>query len=186
MNFINSLIHGRTDFSPKMKALLQNFGNMQIASIVICRTQLPSFLSLTGNLLNYGKFKYDKLFHLFLKIRLVNNTNLILEKNQNLNMDLFKHKPNMDTMSIEIPPNLTINDMLEKTKEFMGDLFYRYKAEDNNCQFFVLNVLKANHILTKQEQDFIMQDVKYLFENKYIRKITNTLTDSGGRKDVVM
>ena len=82
MNFINSLIHGRTDYSPKMKALLQNFGNMQIASIVICRTPLPSFLSLTGNLLNYGKFKYDKLFHLFLKIRLVNNTNLILEKNK--------------------------------------------------------------------------------------------------------
>jgi len=184
MNFVKSIIHGRDDYSPKVKKFLHEYGDVPIDTIEIFRTPLTAFYSLRGNLLSHGRLKYEKLlFHLGLKSGKV----LTVEKNEVINVDYFKPKPKLQLMKVNVQfANLTINELLNKTKALMGVKFYKYQAGDNNYQYFAMSVLKANHLLKPEYQNFIMQSVKHLFENQIARLLTNTITDIGGRKDVVV
>ena len=66
------------------------------------------------------------------------------------------------------------------------EIFYRYSAYNNNCQTFISNILKANNLLTHELNNFIIQDTQQLFNNlTNLRKITNTLTDIGGRFNII-
>ena len=66
------------------------------------------------------------------------------------------------------------------------DNFYKYSAYNNNCQTFISNILKANNLLTYELNNFIVQNTQQLFNNlSNLRKITNTLTDIGGRFDFI-
>ena len=186
MNYVKSIISGQNDYSSKVKHFLKEYGNVPIDTITIFRNPLPSFYSLTGNLISHNKLQYDKLFHLGLRVGLKNGKVLTVEKNEVINIDNFKQKPKAELLSVDVPfSNLTTNEMLNKTKALMGDKYFKYKAQDNNCQFFAMNVLKANNLLKPEYQSFIMQNVQYLFENKLLRKTTNVLTNIGGVKTMI-
>ena len=47
----------------------------------------------------------------------------------------------------------------------MGSKYFTYSAKDNNCQDFILAVLKANNIGNEEDYSFVKQDTKSLFEN---------------------
>jgi hypothetical protein len=69
----------------------------------------------------------------------------------------------------------------------MGDRFYPYSARDNNCQNFILSVLKASGIGGERDYAFIKQDTKSLFgDESFLRKLSNTVTDIGARFNVLM
>jgi hypothetical protein len=62
----------------------------------------------------------------------------------------------------------------------MGDKFFSYKGQDNNCQYFINNLLISNGLNTDVLEKFILQDVRSLFDgNERFRKIVNTTTDIG-------
>ena len=60
----------------------------------------------------------------------------------------------------------------------MGGKFYVYQAKSNNCQFFVMSILRANDLDTKQNEEFVIQDATSLFSDSF-RKTSNTVTDIG-------
>ena len=112
---------------------------------------------------------------------------VLLEKNEVINMAINSYPRFAETYDIKnVPPNLTINNLLQQTENLMGrQKFLSYSAYDNNCQHFILNVLKANGII--EGTDFIKQNTEGIFSsNDSLRKIANTITDVAGRADVII
>ena len=63
----------------------------------------------------------------------------------------------------------------------MGNKYFTYDAIKNNCQDFILSVLKANHLNNIQTQKFVKQDnLEKLFSER-TKKIVDATTETGGR-----
>jgi hypothetical protein len=87
-----------------------------------------------------------------------------------------------DTMKVPIPAGLTLNVMLANTEKEMGGKFLKYSAYNNNCQDFIMAVLKSNGLGDDAIYSFVKQDTKSLFsDNSFLRKVSNTITDIGAR-----
>ena len=184
--FGKSIVSGRKNYSPKVKKILSQFGDVPIQRIFIKRTPLGKLMKAALNIASLGEFNkkfknipYDELYHLRLDIE-TSKGRVTLEKNEVINMDVRpKTEKNTQSMLVEdLPSGLTINEMLEKTKRAMGGKFYVYQAKSNNCQFFVMSILRANDLDTKQNEEFVIQDATSLFSDSF-RKTSNTVTDIG-------
>ena len=184
--FGKSIVSGRKNYSPKVKKILSQFGDVPIQRIFIKRTPLGKLMKAALNIASLGEFNkkfknipYDELYHLRLDIE-TSKGRVTLEKNEVINMDVRpKTEKNTQSMLVEdLPSGLTINEMLEKTKRAMGAKFYVYQAKSNNCQFFVMSILRANDLDTKQNEEFVIQDATSLFSDSF-RKTSNTVTDIG-------
>ena len=126
---------------------------------------------------------YDKLFHLAVVFD-TSKGRVLLEKNEVVNMsETIPRKDGYEDKEVSINKNLTINELLNNTINKMGkDLFFKYDASNNNCQNFILNVLKANNLGDEGDYNFIKQDTEELFKNNpYLRKLALTITDIAGR-----
>lgn len=185
MDFFKKLIYGRQEFSPRVKTLLTQFGRIPIKHITICRNPLREITYIAKIV---ASVPYDKLFHLFLKIELQTGQQLVLEKNEVINMDLFRgYKQGTETKELyATTSHLTIDMILNRTKEAMGNNFFTYQAGNNNCQTFIYTILKVNNLLSPDSESFVLQKkTNEIFKNETLRKFTNTLTDVAGRLDVI-
>jgi hypothetical protein len=85
-----------------------------------------------------------------------------------------------------VPSNLTFNDLLNNARKVQGSKFFKYQSDTNNCQDFLIAVLKGSSMLNDSLSKFIKQDVKSIFKKLPItQKIINTLTNLGGAVDVI-
>ena len=184
--FGKSIVSGRKNYSPKVKKILAQFGDVPITRIFIKRTPLSKLMKGALNIASLGEFNkkfknipYDELYHLRLDIE-TDKGRVTLEKNEVINMDVRpKTEKNTQSMLVEdLPSGLTINEMLEKTKRAMGGKYFFYQAKSNNCQFYVMSILRANDLDTKQNEEFVIQDATSLFSDSF-RKTSNTVTDIG-------
>ena len=184
--FGKSIVSGRKNYSPKVKKILGQFGDVPITRIFIKRTPLSKLMKGALNIASLGEFNkkfknipYDELYHLRLDIE-TDKGRVTLEKNEVINMDVRpKTEKNTQSMLVEdLPSGLTINEMLEKTKRAMGGKYFFYQAKSNNCQFYVMSILRANDLDTKQNEEFVIQDATSLFSDSF-RKTSNTVTDIG-------
>lgn len=204
MDYGKALIYGRTDLPPKMRKIVEKYGDYQILQMETCRTPVPSILTSALNAVSFGEFSkrfdklpYDKLFHLDLRITLANPKGIalkpivvLLEKNEVLNA-LVNPKKAKDTecnkIGFDQKSRLTINRLLEGAKNIQGDKFLKYSAYDNNCQDFIMAVLKGSQIGTEVNYNFIKQDTKELFRGlPGLRKFANTVTDLGAVANVAL
>ena len=182
MTFID-LLKGN-DFSINTNSMLRNYGNENIIQMTIGRVELSSALRLLLNITSMGEFnkrlaetETDKLFHLFLYIKTERN-HFIVEKNDVITISRKSIPNKSQVMNVSFSQNLTMNSMLEKTKNLMGNKFFTYSGKDNNCQYFIDSILKSNHLSTSENSKFILQDTRHLFENNpKFRKLSNTVTD---------
>jgi hypothetical protein len=192
--FGKKLMYGRKDYSPKVKKILKDFGDETITKMAIMRTPISSVLRKIMNIVSLGEFEkrlkdtpYDDLYHLSLLLYTDKGT-ILVEKNEVINMEKMgevpKVKKGSQISSMGIKGKGTINELLNKAKERMGDKYFPYSAKNNNCQDFIMNVLQANNLGTKTNFDFIKQDTKSLFSS-HLRKASNTVTDFAGRLDVL-
>jgi len=189
--YANVVINGRNDYPPKVRNVLNQYGETIITSMVIGRTPVPSVLTNALSLASGGAFgknlknsPYDTLFHLFLRCELDDGTIISLEKNEVINSDIDPAIPaNTQTQPIQnIPENLTPDTILDNARKIQGDKFFRYSARDNNCQDFILAILNGSNIGNQQDREFVKQDTKQLFGNMTgLRKLSNTITDIGGK-----
>ena len=191
-----AIIYGRKDYPPKVRGILNKVGVQKITNIIIKRTPVPSVLTGALSLFSLGKFgkrverAYDDLFHLYVILTLENGQNVLLEKNEVINMDIDpKNRPNTESKNVvgTIQP-VSLNDMLLNTKKYMGDTkFYGYSARDNNCQDFIVAFLKSNNLGNNDDFTFIKQNTKDLFNNlPSLRKLSNTITDIGATANVIL
>jgi len=194
-DFGNNLIYGRKGYSPSMMRILEKYGAERIIKIEIQRNPLNWLLTGVLNAFTMGELAknnpYDKLFHLKIVITTDKGHRFALEKTQVIGM-VLDPKPNtgMEGLVVPITHYLTTNELLENTKKLMGDDFLPYSAKDNNCQDFIISILKANELDSPENTKFIKQDIVELFakidnENNIYRKTINTLTDLAGRANVL-
>jgi hypothetical protein len=175
-------------FIKSVQNLLKRVGNETIVEIKVARVPLSKILSFFLNLTSLGEFKkrlsetpYDKLYHLFMIVK-TEKGNYIVEKNEVIIIKKFNGKLTKQTevLQTNMREGLTLNNILEKTKNNMGDKFFTYKGQDNNCQFFINSILKSNGLNTDELEKFVLQDTKHLFDNNpRFRKIVNSITDIG-------
>ena len=182
--YMINLIGKNQDYTRKAKNIIKKYGDKEIQMLRIHRTPLSKFLMGTLNIFTLGdftkKFKntpYDELFHLRVDMFFEGSKVVSLEKNEVIT---FTEKPKSSEkasmMNVELQEKPTLNELLAKTQQSMGNKYFVYSAKSNNCQDFILAVFRSNGLLTKEREDFIKQDTKSLFTPKS-RKLANTITD---------
>ena len=187
--YANAVRHGRNDYPPKVRNILEKYGNQLIDTIIICRTPVPNVLTSALNAVSLGQFgnnlknsPYDKLFHLFIRISVDNGMVLTMEKNEVINMDIDPPIPKgTQELRVNTTQGLTPLTLLDNAKNLMGNKFFNYSARDNNCQDFILAIFNGSNIGNEEDRQFIKQNTKELFgDNTFLRKVSNSITDLGG------
>lgn len=174
---------------PSVRTLLDKIGNDPITSIKVVRTPISSFVSGFLNVISLGAFNkalkdngYDKALHLSLKCN-----EYILDKQAVIS--LVKGDPikkDSEVLTVPIGHSITFRQLLDNTRKEMGDTkFSNYNSKSNNCQNFVMSILKANGLLNEELSSFIKQDAEEIFKKLgwITEKIANVVTDTGALAD---
>ena len=182
----NALILGRRGISPNVDKFLKDHGDESILEMIISRNIVSSILTGSMKLIS-TQFREragsDKVYHLKLLIR-TTHSNISLEKNEVITISPYKMNYKAENMYVHFPPGITINIILQNTRNKMGNSFLTYSARDNNCQNFVLSLLEANGLSNSQNVLFTKQSTSALFSTE-LRKITNTITDIAQKVDII-
>lgn len=169
------------------QTVIDSIGDEPITDMIVARTPLSKATMFLLNIVSVGDFNkrlketpHDTLFHLFMVIT-TGKGKYTVEKNDVITIKKFTgFKKDTETAQVGQTSGLTLNIILEKTKDKIGDKFFDYKALDNNCQFFISSILKSTGLNTPALSHFILQDTRHLFEeNPKFRKIVNSITDTG-------
>lgn len=191
--YVKAVVYGRDNYPPKVRDIIDKVGNKIIKSITIKRTPVDGLLTGALNVFSLGKFgkrlekNFDELFHLFIDITLHDNSRVSLEKNEVINMDINpKNRPKTESKIVNNVPQITINELLNNTQQYMGNRYFIYDAKNNNCQDFIMSVFKSNNIGNEEDYNFIKQDTDQLFKNlPYLKKFAHTVTNIGSVANVI-
>lgn len=183
---------GYNDFPFSFRNMMSKYGNETIRTIVIVRNPLNNLTKSLLNMVTFGEMErrmktqpYEDFFHL----KIIVNNKYSIEKEQVIKFTLNREvKQDAETLVVQnIPSGVTINQMLERTKQAMGSLMFSYNFKTNNCQVFVSSLLKSIGINNPQYHQFINQNVASVFKDMSIsRKIINTSTDIGNRANFLI
>ena len=180
---INNLSLESATMPPNVKDILNRRGDAIVNSIKIGRTPVQS--AIQGILKTLSTVPYDNLFHLFMVFK-TSKGEILFEKNARINASTTIPKSE-DWYDINSVPNKTLNDYIQATKKYMGPKMFPYHPSTNNCQDFILSVLKANNINDENAFNFVKQDTTMIFKNKgWLSNMAKGVTDLGGYADVVM
>ena len=156
LKIAKALLLGRNDYPPKVRNILKKYGSEVIVSYKLKRTPVSKLLTTALSAVSLGEFgerlknsEYDELFHLFLEMTTQSGKRISVEKNEVINLEVSPPtRPNEEVEDIvnNIPPGLTINELMNNTNKRMGSSFFNYSAKSNNCQDFIINILDANNI----------------------------------------
>jgi len=127
--------------------------------------------------------EYDKLFHLAIVFDTPKGR-ILVEKNEVVNLsETVPNEDGREDRDIPINKKLTVKEALDNTERRLGkDLYYKYSAYDNNCQNFILNILKANDLGKQEDYEWVKQDTEELFKsNPFLRKLADGITDLASR-----
>ena len=182
----NALAFGLSDFNAQVRTVLEQYGDMPIRSILVCRNPVSEFVKTGLDVLSFGQFKkrlanqpYDTIYHLFALITLEDGTVLTLDKQSQITLTVGS-KTYKDSIAVP-PPFTSLNTMLDNTRKAMGDSdFYGYDSLANNCQNFLFKFFRSNGKLTPTLKEFIVQDVKDLFDES-LEKKSRFITDLGSK-----
>ena len=181
-----ALVYGRENISPNVDKFMRDHGDEPILEMIISRNVISSLLSGSMKLISM-QFREgvgsDKLYHLKLLIR-TTHSNVYIEKNEVITISPYHMNYKAENMYVHFPPGITINIILQNTRNKMGNSFLTYSARDNNCQNFVLSLLESNGLSNSQNVLFTKQSSSALFSTE-LRKLTNTITDIGAKIDII-
>lgn len=180
---------------PSVRNLLKEIGNEKIISIKIVRTPIENAIKGLLNIISLGSYNkavkdanYDSMFHLALFI----NDSITLDKQAVISMvksNPVKDNSEIFTVAIGNDQNITYQQLLDNTREFMGDnLFSNYDSRRNNCQDFVMAILKSNDLNSPQAQTFVKQDAESVFQKMpaFTDKVAGFFTNIGAVADQLL
>ena len=185
----------REDYPPKVRQILEQYGDANVIKLTIIREPIKRFIDYALNIISLGRWgeakkrlNYDKLFHLYMiaTLQLPNGNKgyLKFEKNEviNITTELGTRDEQAEYMEVPVPCCLTVFDMMNKTRQMVGAPLFKYEAFNNNCQVFLLNILKANDLANPQIAGFISQGVESLLQElpNYVRPFANLTTNIAG------
>jgi len=180
---VDRVVKGKITYTKSTLNLIKKYGDKTIVGLIVKRKPISvqAVFTLARKVSKtlertFSSKVYDDLYHIYVEIRLEDETTLILEKNSVIALSKTTRQAEEELIIQNVPANLTINQMLDKTQAKMKSKYYVYNAVSNNCQIFLLAVLTANGILEGKE--FIKQDVSGLI-GKVIQKGIKGLTEIG-------
>ena len=184
----DALINGRAGINPSVNNFLRTHGDEPITQFVISRNVISSATTGAINLLSPSfarKTRDTPLYHLKVLIRTV-KTSLSLEKTSVITISQYKVNRGDQEMPVPIPRGTTLNALLDRTLHLMGrQKFIGYSASGNNCQHFILDLLRANGLQNERNVEFVKQATDELFTPS-LRKIANTTTQLASAVDTVI
>jgi len=193
--FASAVINPDAFLPPSLKEVLTKHGLENIRKLTLRRNPVSSLITEAMNVVSGGTFSenmknqpYDKLFHLGLVVS-TDNVSFVLEKIERVNVSYSISKPQgLEELSISVPADLTVEMLINKTKDRMGKTkFLDYDGFNNNCQDFMMNILQANGLSNDENIKFVKQDTQVLFKDSpLLRKVSKKLTDIGASVNVLM
>ena len=78
------------------------YGDIPIVHIRLLRSPVMGMITRLLNSVNYDKEPFDKLFHLSMVCLLKNGLKILLEKNEIINIELYKHKSDEEYNRLDI------------------------------------------------------------------------------------
>ena len=190
---VGDLIHGRNDYSRDDLDVLKKVGEEIILGIQVIRTPVNAAIRGALNIVSMGKFQkrmndqpYDKLYHLAMLLKIKSGV-LKVEKNEVVNIELNPSIPhNAEEHTCSSKP-ISVNAFLDNGKKQLGThRFFDYNAWNNNCQDFILGLLKGNGLLNEQDKAFIKQDTDALFKgDKVLKRTADFTTELGERANIL-
>jgi hypothetical protein len=192
-DYLNVVMNGRKDYPPQVRNILSKVGDRRISGIELRRTPLSFLLDKALNAISLGQFEknkpYDKLYHLAMVCSLDDGHRLLIEKNAVIHFQMSPPSPAKDTetMNIAVNKDLKVGEMMKNTQIRMGDNFFTYDADTNNCQQFIVNILRANGLNTPDAEKFVFQDLKTLFNRLpvFTKPIIDATTNLGAKVDEI-
>lgn len=161
---------------PKFRKLLEEVGDEKITKLTLWRQPIS-----VNSILKFLKLNksYDDLFHLAINI----NDKYNLDKQSVLTFE--RGKPKGETLEIPVNKDITIDELVQRTKKRMGNEGYSSYSVRNNCQQFLLNVLSANGLMTTDARKFIEQDVEKILQDlpAYSEVVANFFTKAQAIKN---
>ena len=177
-------MNGRQTLSPKVQKLLSEVGDATITGADIGRTPVNS--AITSIIKIVSSTPYDTLFHLFIILHTTKG-DIKLEKNEVVNIEKSGMPSGAESMKVQnIPPNLTVKQLVDNTQKLMGNsAFLGYQSKNNNCQDFQMAILNSNNMNSPDLTKFVKQDTASIFKDSNFRKLANSVTDLAARADVI-
>lgn len=188
----------RLDFPPNERALLKLYGNETIIEMTLFRAPIHSMIDKVLNVISIGAWdvlksenNFDKMFHLYMVLKLSNNRMIRLEKNHVVNISAsFKVESDAEYQIVPLQGRrILLNELLNNAIVAVGKKqFFIYSPWSTNCQRFLLDVLQSNNLLTQQAQTFIYQDITNIVKNLpwYTKLIGQTTTDLAHKADIIL
>lgn len=172
---IENTLKYRGFFNKTSRNAIYSYGKGLIKSMKIVRVPVNKILINVLNYISLGLFKellkthgFDKLFHLSLVVTLNNGNNIIIEKLAEVNVSpKFKISKLAEVKIVRHydSQSTDINHLLDDALKFMGKKsFFDYDAFENNCQNFILSILKSQKLNYDEYKNFIYQDIDKLYK----------------------
>jgi len=175
-----------TDVPRGAQTFIERQGDEKIRKMKVVRAPISEVISKFLNVISLGLFKklqdklgYDKLYHLSLVI----NDDTRIEKNEQIKIDKYSNRANEEFLDIPLQgKNLTIKQLFDNGAQYMGEKFVPYDALTNNCQDFIIGLLRGSKLSSPGIEAFIKQPVNELVDNlpDYVKTTTNAITTLGG------
>lgn len=189
---VEGVIYGPQDHAPYVRKIIEQYGDKKIVRAVAHRKPVDKPLIGALNVVSMGQFNkqnpYDDLFHLSLFLFLEDGTVLSIEKIENIN--ILINPPThakAETQEIGNFRPVTLNELINGAKKVLGDKYFKYDASSNNCQAYIMALLKGSGLGTAEDYKFIKQDTEQIFKGLgKTLALSNALTDIGARSSVAM
>lgn len=188
--YVSNLLN-REQYSPPVKRILERLGGKKIIAMNIIRTPINNNINRALNVISLGKwsqlkneFHYDNMFHLALILKLDDMSNLLVEKNERINVSTsFKYLPTTQIKHINITgKSILLDDLLNNGNRFVGNTnWFVYSAFKNNCQAFIKATLEGNGLYTADVNNFVYQDMTEIRKQlpRNVVPTANFITDLG-------
>jgi hypothetical protein len=175
---------------------MRKYGTEYIEKIEVCRVPVNGVIQKLMNFLSAGEYKkrikelnYEEVFHLYFVLH-YKGASYIMEKNAKVNLKKLKKGSlkNGECIPVRLPVNgkykINLNGLINRAEE--AGMNYRYSANKNNCQRFVLDILEASKLSTPEIKKFVYQDAGKLLPPGKVRKIAQSITDLGSIVETVL
>ena len=182
----------RLDYPPSVRQVIKDIGDQPISRMVVRRDPVPQLLLQAVNLLTLGKFNiaqqeanYDKMFHLCIEFELAGGSRYVLEKNEVINIGLARvgtKDTQIATVGMGRAMENTLNGILRRGQDVMKERWFVYNALTNNCQDFIIGVLRGNNQLSPSITEFVKQPLESIVQSlpDYAEKLFKGATDAAG------
>jgi len=194
-DLINKILPTRQQFPPKVRAIMEKYKDYYVNKITIARDPIQSYVSKILSFLSAGKIdeqlkklNYDKLYHLYMNVGLVNGPDILVEKNEVVNMQVNNGKNGSSTIQIPVNKKITFGELIDNAVKAVGPSIYLYDIINNNCQKFIRDILNSNGLLTSEANKFIMQDADAILKTspEYVKSIARLATETKAKLDRVI